>query len=246
MPVDYEITNTKLSHTADLEALCERIEEAFKWYDTPPKGEVLPEFVAPYFPIIQSSGMGKTKLLYEVSKVLNDIENTCCTLCLPGEMEAFPVVGKPTENKGNVFSTVLSLDKVADRFQRSDSAPEAAEAVMQELDKHFPQPSHPKNRFVILFDEAQVLLREQFELDAFLFQCVRLWLRQAREGCQYIAVFSGTASTLSNFYPDSSLVRLFTSRGSNRNFCQVASFCHLRFSKQPRLVVFLQSSLPSS
>jgi hypothetical protein len=32
VPEDYEIVNSELSHMADLEALCMRVDEAFNWY----------------------------------------------------------------------------------------------------------------------------------------------------------------------------------------------------------------------
>jgi len=100
---------------------------------------------------------------------------------------------------------------------------------MQTLDKKFPRPSKPKSRLVILFDEAQILFKKYFGFDAFLFQCIRLWLRQVRKGFQFIAVFSGTASTLSNFFPDSSFVAQFTSRDSKRIFVKGGKLLPLPF-----------------
>jgi hypothetical protein len=43
-----------------------------------------PKFVAPYFPFIQSSDMGKTKLLHELSIFINGRKETRCHLILPG------------------------------------------------------------------------------------------------------------------------------------------------------------------
>jgi hypothetical protein len=57
VPVNYEIADSLLSHKADLDALRQRVEQTFDWYTEEP-----PTSVAPYFPFIQSSGMGKTKL----------------------------------------------------------------------------------------------------------------------------------------------------------------------------------------
>jgi hypothetical protein len=58
---DYEIANSALSHTADLDSLLQRVEDTFMWYSD---WQYPKKFVGPYFPMIQSSGMGKTKLLY--------------------------------------------------------------------------------------------------------------------------------------------------------------------------------------
>jgi hypothetical protein len=127
-----------------LEALRQRVDDTFNWYNTLPKE--LPKHMAPYFPVIQSSGMGKTKLLYELRKELNENSDTHCHLCLPGKVETSPGFDKPKENVDGVYSSVLDLDKIVEQFKDSlDSASEVGEKVMQTLDKKFPRPSEPKN-----------------------------------------------------------------------------------------------------
>ena len=54
--VDFQIEESKLSHSHDLECFSKCMDEVFEWH-TNPKGL----FVAPYFCFVQSSGMGKTK-----------------------------------------------------------------------------------------------------------------------------------------------------------------------------------------
>jgi hypothetical protein len=55
-----------------------------------------------------------------------------------------------------------------------------------------------KATHVFLFDEAQVLLEPQFNLEAF-FRCIRTWLRKKRDGISVIGVFSGTTSAMLNY-----------------------------------------------
>ncbi|KAG7336700.1 hypothetical protein IV203_025523 [Nitzschia inconspicua] len=51
---------------------------------------------------------------------------------------------------------------------------------------------------VLLFDEAQFLLKDEFGMKAFQFRCVRMWLRKVQD-YKYVAVFTGTNSGLANF-----------------------------------------------
>jgi hypothetical protein len=62
--IEHEISSekTKMTFKFDLENF-ERVNSIFNWYIEGEKA-----FIAPYFPVIQSSGMGKTKLLYEYKK----------------------------------------------------------------------------------------------------------------------------------------------------------------------------------
>jgi hypothetical protein len=65
----------------DLGRFIVREDKLFEWYT----GTVCDDFVAPYFPLIQSSGTGKTRLLFEYSeyvKVLTKEDPTNCTSCL--------------------------------------------------------------------------------------------------------------------------------------------------------------------
>jgi hypothetical protein len=212
VPVDYDISNSKLSHDADLKALLERVDETFAWY-VPEKRT----FVAPYFPMIQSSGMGKTKLLHELRDVLNKRNDSSCELCLSGKIKTLYGI---KDIKDGVYSVELDLHKWVDPYGSDDKDVMriAAEAVMRELDNCIPQPPDGKDRLVLLFDEAQFLLQKHYGVDAFLFQCVRFWLHEADHKFKCVAVFAGTTSGLSNYYPDRNLVSLLASRDFKRMF----------------------------
>lgn len=60
---DFMIKKTQLSHNCDLESFSKHVDLLFDWYNHDPQSQ--PEYVGPYFCFVQSSGMGKTKLMYE-------------------------------------------------------------------------------------------------------------------------------------------------------------------------------------
>lgn len=233
VPVDYEISESKLSHEADLIALLERVEETFGWYTAEPR-----TFVAPYFPFIQSSGMGKTKLLHELRELLNKRDDTSCELCLSGKIETLHRI---KDNKEGVYSVELDLHNVVDPFGSDDEdvMRKAAEAVMRQLDNCIPRPPNGKNRLVLLFDEAQFLLQQHYGVDAFLFQCVRFWLHESNHKFKCVAIFAGTTSGLSNYYPDKSLVSLLASRDFKRIFLPRGKQLPLPFYQTSTIGCFL-------
>jgi hypothetical protein len=53
-----------LKHNIDVDAFSNRVEDLFKWYDDGKSSQ----YMAPYFPVIQSSGTGKTRLFKEFRK----------------------------------------------------------------------------------------------------------------------------------------------------------------------------------
>jgi len=60
---DYAL-ETKLVHKFDVDQFHDRIKELFDYYTT----SALERKLAPYFPLIQSSGMGKTKIFFEFKR----------------------------------------------------------------------------------------------------------------------------------------------------------------------------------
>jgi hypothetical protein len=63
--IDMGIEHTPLSHTFDLTRFEKRVAKVLKWTEDKEERE---EYMAPYLVVIQSSGMGNTKLLYEYMK----------------------------------------------------------------------------------------------------------------------------------------------------------------------------------
>jgi hypothetical protein len=238
VPVDYKIADSELSHLADLEALRTRVLETFDWYKpvTPPKKG--PTFVAPYFPFIQSSGMGKTKLLFELGKALNEEKGFACHLVLSGNMK---VEHGEIENKERIFSVFMDLHRVVStkKDQVEEIMYDIVDNVMEQLDKYFSHPPAATTHLVLLFDEAQVLLEKNFGIDAFLFQCICLWIRKARQNFHCAAVFASTTSSLSNFYPDERLVRPLSTRSLKGQYLPSGEHLPLPFYQTTTIGCFL-------
>ena len=74
---------------------------------------------------------------------------------------------------------------------------QARKALTDHLDRLYTTvKTNSKQRLVLLVDETQELLKE----NAFLFRCFRWWLHLKRHTIPVVAVFTGTAARLSNFY----------------------------------------------
>ena len=63
-----------LKHTFDTTRFHARILALFDWHNNAKETKT---YMAPYFPLIQSSGMGKTKLLYEFRKNATSSDMDC-------------------------------------------------------------------------------------------------------------------------------------------------------------------------
>ncbi|KAG7339412.1 hypothetical protein IV203_025411 [Nitzschia inconspicua] len=208
--IEYQITNTKLSHDYDLVSFAKHIETLATEYwnsnETPP-------YVAPYFCLIQSSGMGKTKLLYEYRNnySTNDFESKVILVCDI----------RPDATDERVFDDhfVVTLLEGADASSSDlvTKRKKEAQVIFRRPDTMVDSKLNWKQNTpfrVLLFDEAQLLLKEEFGMKAFQFRCVRLWLRKMREH-KYVAVFTGTSSGLTNFEieTDQQIVQQVNSRG---------------------------------
>jgi hypothetical protein len=191
--VDFGIAESKLSHIIDLEALIERVNETFSWFDPPLT------YVGPYFPMIQSSGMGKTKLLYELRNHFKGMEDTECYLCLAGD--------NSSKQDPQVFSHILDFIEVVNKLdtESEKNVKIGVARILEFLDKSFLSKPFPGKKMVLLFDEAQNLVKDHFMVKGFLFKCIRIWLRESGRSFRCVAIFAGTTSSLANFYPDNKL-----------------------------------------
>jgi hypothetical protein len=180
----------ELKHEIDVDAFEERVGALFKWHT---KGETTEMFtyMAPYFPVVQSSGTGKTRLFTAFRDETNAIANSknydCKTvLCCSNEAEA-------VDKDGIYFDATLRLRKdKSDEETISDEMLSITKFLQNLLSKS------TKDKLVLLFDEAQFLLRN----NGSAFRRVRWWLREERHK-QVVAVFAGTTSKLAYLYSDS-------------------------------------------
>jgi hypothetical protein len=60
--ITFEIAESELSHAVDYHAFVKHVDNVFEQYYLKDKDK--PVYIAPYFVFVQSSGMGKTKLLF--------------------------------------------------------------------------------------------------------------------------------------------------------------------------------------
>ena len=163
-----------LTHGADVDAACERINDLFAWFSDESQQK---KYLAPYIPIIQSSGMGKTRLLFE----LKDVMQVKCVLVLCAH--AHRTVKQEVRSN---FDYVVSVYEGMKR-----------ENITSEL-KNIALKGKNCEKLVVLFDESQHLLTSK----GYPFRCIRWWLREKRSNLKIVAAFAGTTSRLSNSYED--------------------------------------------
>jgi hypothetical protein len=179
--VDYAISSSPLKFGHDLDLLTERIHELFDWHYTKKTRE---SYWAPYFPIVQSSGMGKTKLLYEYKQRSMEKDGTTCVL-----LRCVNVKPSKDEEVTDTFDCLLKVPSGDDEPART----QLVDRLNEELKKV------PEGKVVFMFDEAQHLMRN----DGFAFRAVRWWTRDdVPPEYQLVAVFCGTSSKLTNFFKD--------------------------------------------
>ncbi len=194
--VDFEVIQQNLLHSFDFNLFKARVLDLFDWYRRP---TVMKRFVAPYFPLVQSSGMGKTKLLWELQKLVaeeSDVNFAGCAckaiLCSTG----FQREKIGDDYKEYVFSYKLDVPIGAEDEDRSTIS-SALDSILEQNKGY--------QKVILLFDESQHLLKN----GGFPFRCVSRWLQYNRDQ-RVVAVFAGTTPALANFYaglPESSSSR---------------------------------------
>jgi hypothetical protein len=180
--VDYEIENSKLKSNFELVEFGTRVDGLFEWYG-PQQEKVRKTFLSPYFPVVQSSGMGKTKLLYEYKKAVKD-KTTCVLIRCLNHL--------PTSDAGSE-NAVFDEDLVPPLLDDRDRRTKMLRKLKEILDTVNP------GRVVFMFDEAQHLLQGS----GVFFRMIRWWIRDdVPDNYQMVAVFSGTSSFLLNFFAE--------------------------------------------
>ncbi|KAG7339350.1 hypothetical protein IV203_025579 [Nitzschia inconspicua] len=198
--IEYQITNTELSHNCDLLSFAKHVETLATEYWNNSNSNESPPYVAPYFCFIQSSGMGKTKLLYEYrNKQKNFLANNVeSKLILVGNVHTDPMGESIYDAK---YAALTPENADSKRNISDEELNEEAQKIFNRLDTLVTNDlKWEKNTTfrVLLFDEAQFLLKDEFGMKAFQFRCVRIWLRKIQK-YKYVAVFTGTNSGLAIF-----------------------------------------------
>ena len=232
----FRLKNSNLSHTHDLDCFSNRVDSLFEAHKADNYRHVdvplMDKYVAPYFCFVQSSGMGKTKLLYEYQQVSYKEKG----------IASFVIVPPDTTNNDVPIFPILDLANVgprlnegsAERMTRSENlihVQKVANEIFATLDSKLKElienaPWKEVHKVALLFDESQYLLKEEFGYDAFRFRCIRLWLMEIprkktfrrKRNLIVAVVFTGTSSKLTNILFESDDDLKETYRPPSRNF----------------------------
>ena len=178
--VDFDIKASAMQDTGDMQNFVLAINKLFHWFDGDKK-----KYMAPYLPLVQSSGTGKTKLLYEASRAFNEDADESCKLKIADKSRKLILCHKaPISVDKEVFPVLLDVSEAPSEEVRKRLW-KLLEGLLMEGDN------------VFFFDESQHLTTDN---NGWYFRSIRWWLRKWREGRKIVAVFAGTTSKLANFY----------------------------------------------
>ena len=187
-----------------------RVWDLFEWHTDK---DMRSRLLAPYFPVVQSSGSGKTKMmaLFRNGTSISNSNNNGESVGTTSQLLSPEDEGKwghfdPEADATIIFllcyhegSSEPSLDGVFDGLLPVPLSTQDHDRtrLLKVLDTMACKAG--TNRIVFLFDEAQHLLRNSWH-----FRCIRWWLRQSNpeHGKQVVAVFAGTTSQLTKFHED--------------------------------------------
>jgi hypothetical protein len=211
-------------------------------HDTFYNGDNSMGYIGPYFPFVQSSGMGKTKILYEFKKQFATKEEdgyekkAKLVLCRKQTTDE----GERRNKEGAIFDTFLSLDDVVNnkRLARDKtSASDAFDKILKKLDDTFDlsheiifseseQPREKNKILVLMFDEAHYLLdqltfkdkQKEKDIEDFLFQAIHLWICTKFESTHVVAVFAGTNTEIGNYKVETDKLPIKEKRADTREY----------------------------
>jgi hypothetical protein len=126
--MDFQITNSTLSHTHDLDCFTTRVNHVIECHENKIERR---KYVAPYFCFVQSSGMGKTKLLFEYHKIKRTRLHPIASFLI------FPPVEKGQERldtKVNSYTLDLSNLEYTIPSDSKSPAQAAAQKIFAALD----------------------------------------------------------------------------------------------------------------
>ena len=114
-----------------------QIDKLYRWYEN----EEHQQYIAPYFPLIQSSGMGKTKLLYEACLEYRNPARATRAFLLDCSAESSKTVGN-LQILALTLKVTVSLKSIHDFLNGLISNVE-------------------EKKIVLFFDEAQHLIHDE-------------------------------------------------------------------------------------
>ena len=177
--------NKEFQGDFDLKQLIERIDTTFQWYNGDSKN-----YLSPSFAIVQSSGMGKTKLMKQYKNVMekqNDPKPGVLFLLCAHDGVVLP------DDVDEHFNGILKIPCLPVSNDQGFALGEAKEKVLKQVETFVNKKE--ESQVVVLFDEAQSLVQESkggFNV------AIRWWLRQRRQK-KVVAIFAGTLLSLSKY-----------------------------------------------
>ncbi len=185
-PISFGVKSEALLHDYDLQRIAVRVVELFDWHTDV---ITLKRYMAPYFPLVQSSGSGKTKILWELQELVNNNKNKQFEQYDCRSIICLDSISTDKDADKSIYSNELLVVKTTYDVDRENIRAKLNEILQ----------GCRNERVIFLFDESQHLLQSE----GWSFRCVRWWLREkTRENKQVVAVFTGTTSRLTNFYAD--------------------------------------------
>ena len=166
----------------DLTYLRKKIQDTFSWYDENIKDNYT-KYQSPSFPIVQSSGMGKTRLMKQCRDSLRKEgtkENKISAfmlLCIPSK-------GIPPDDWKKHYDGLLKVP--------SGDTEQDRETLVDQLSRYVDIDGH----VVVFVDEAQMLLTKN---DGFAYSCIKWRIREITNS-KIVVVFAGTSTNLGMLY----------------------------------------------
>ena len=173
----------ELTHTLDIEAFLERLKEVVRWHEKP---EDRDQYLAPLLPVVQSSGTGKSRLLYEARNRLRHQGHPCRSILLTDQD---PEVVKNdllfTERQSEISHTYdrvfkVAIESIPDRERAGGLRAfvlnqfEAACKTLEKKNVENKERRPDENHVFLFFDEAQHLTVDK----GFLIRALRWILRE--------------------------------------------------------------------
>jgi hypothetical protein len=231
--IAFQVKETDMVHRLDVTAFADRVIDVYRqFYDNPDnKDNVGEKYIGPYFAFVQSSGMGKTKILFEFKQEVkkNNVafiekHKDLRHLYMDARLVLCRAVNKENADmEKEVYDNFVDFAAIAKQlavtFREVEDYEKAVKVVHEALDKEFHDHQPPPLRdedetrlLVLMLDEAHYLLDKhtvkgddgtKLDFDAFLFRAVRQWISKIKSATKVVAVFTGTRTKLGNFKVES-------------------------------------------
>jgi hypothetical protein len=168
--VDFQIKDSNLSHTYDLECFSNRVDDLIRCHENE---EERMKYVAPYFCFVQSSGMGKTKILFEYQEMSYKQKGVASFVVVIGtkpeigQTPIFPILDLANVGPrlGKNVAEMTALDVITFRNKVAKYIFDTLDNTLEDLVTQHPH-GNDIHKVALLFDESQYLLKKEFNYAA--------------------------------------------------------------------------------